>query len=265
MSNIVPKDFWEQKADEYASEEQHSGGQMISTSGGILKFGEEELEGNQMCVIVTHAVREHTFYAGRYDPDRSEPPKCYAFGESEKKMEPAVELMEQADPEQNWFEPQADDCASCPMNEWGSSDTGRGKACQQRRRLAVIPAGTYAWNKKEKEWDLELFDDEKDFTESDMAYLKLPVTSVKFWSKYVQAISKKPGRPPYGVFTRIYIERSSGNQFEVHFELIDVVPDHVAEAIVERNAEARETLIQSYRPPREDSPANLRPKRLGKQ
>jgi hypothetical protein len=262
MGNIVPKDFWDQKSNEYAKEEQHSGGQMISTSGGVLKFGDDEFEGNQMIVVITHAVREHTYYNDRYDPEHSEPPKCYAFGESERTMEPAIELMQEADPEQNWFEPQADACAGCEWNEWGSSDRGAGKRCQQRRRLAIIPAGLVDWNKAEKEYDIEIFDDEKDYTESDMAYLKIPVTSVKNWSKYVQALSKNPGRPPYGVITRIYLERHPKFQFEVKFELLDTVPDHLVHAIMERHEEAVETLVQSYKPPREDSAAGgVKPKK----
>lgn len=261
---VVPKDFWEQKADEYAKEEQHSGGQFISTAGGILKFGDEELPGNQMLVIVTHAVREHTYYQHAYDPEHSEPPKCFAFGESEKDMGPAFDLMEEADPKEDWFEPQADSCAKCPWNEWGSAEKGQGKRCQQRRRLALIPAGIVEYDRKSKSLEEELFDDERDFTESDMAFLKIPVTSVKNWSKYVQALSRNPGRPPYGVITRISVERHPKFQFEMKFEMVDTVPDHLAQVVYDRNQEARENLVQAYRPPQEGSAkGGVKPRKRG--
>jgi hypothetical protein len=251
--NVVPKDFWETKANEYADEEKHSGGQFISTAGGILKFGEDEMPNNQMLVIITHAVREHTFYQHAYDPEHSEPPVCYAFGESEREMEPAFDLIEKADPQETWFVPQAETCGECKWNEWGSAEKGAGKRCQQRRRLALIPAGLIEYDRKSKTYEEELFDDERDLAESDMAFLKIPVTSVKNWSKYVQALARNPGRPPYGVITRISIERHPKFQFEMKFEMVDVVPDHLAQIVYERNQEAREDLIQPYLPPQKDS------------
>ena len=33
------------------------------------------------------------------------------------------------------------ECESCPLNEWGSGKAGRGKACNERRQLAILRPG----------------------------------------------------------------------------------------------------------------------------
>lgn len=264
---LVTNNHWGKMADSYASEETVATAQFISTQNGEFHLGDEDL-GTEMCVIITDAVREYTFYEGRYDPNNPEPPRCYAFGRTEESMVPGMffdivdgkdierDLFAEKDPDSQWFEPQAEDCASCPMAEWGSSDTGRGKACQQRRRISVIPAGVFTKNKKTKEVDIELFDTEEDLLEVDMAYMKVPVTSTKHWAKYVKHLSSM-SLPPFGAYTRIFIEKTD-NQFEVMFEFLEEVPPDLVAAVLERHKEAKETIIQPFRPPEPDKPTGVR-------
>src|ERR1700761_5118895 len=141
---------WAQQAAQYAEQEKLVGGTFISTRGGTLSIGEEVLPGNQMVVIVLDVVNENTFYDNKFDPDNRQPPLCYAFGRSADEMAPHESM--QVDLE--YFQPQAETCSVCPHNAWGSAEKGRGKACQNRRRIALIPAGYYNPRRGSRDFDL---------------------------------------------------------------------------------------------------------------
>lgn len=235
-------------AAEQAGEEQASG-MFVTTKGGVLSFGEEELPGNQMCVVILDAVRENTFYREKFNADLVVPPTCYAFGRGNDDMGPHESM--QAD--LSYFEPQSDSCSTCPMNEFGSADTGKGKACANRRRLAVIPAGFYSKKPKTRDYELELFDDPKHFQTAEIAFMKLPATSVKEWSKYVTQLSAQFHRPSFGVITKIWLENDAKTQFKVHFEMIEELPTDLAPIIFARNEEARKGIITPYAPPQKAS------------
>ncbi len=241
-------------ADAYAGEEK-TGGSYITTRGGILKYGEEELPGNEMLVIVLDAIHENTFYEGKFDPDVMLPPKCFAFGRSEKEMEPHENVPDPDDEgaEDSYFELQADMCSECPHSQWGSADTGRGKACSNRRRLAIIPAGRFVPTGKRNQTDMEVFEDPADFRDGDIAFLKLPVTSTKNWSKYVHKLSKEEGAPPFAVLTHIYLESDAKTQFKVCFELIEVIEDEdILDILFDRNDEAKGVIEQPYNEPTDE-------------
>lgn len=243
------------RAAEYAESEQLTGGQFITTRGGVLRFGDEVMPGNQIAVVVVDSVFENTYYEDRFNADAPVPPVCYAFarGDAKDEMFPHPAMQEH-----RHFVPQHVEhgevmgCAGCPMNEWGSADQGRGKACQNRRRLALLPAGFYSKKRGDRDFTLELFEGEKHYRTAELAFLKLPVTSVKDYSKYVTQISASLQKPPFGVVTRIWCEPDAGSQYKVRFEMIEELPEYLAGAIFQRNEEARGTIITPYAPPRED-------------
>lgn len=238
---------WAKQAQYYAQQETQSGGTFLSTRAGVLSFGEEEMPGNQACVIVLDAVKENTLYEDRFNPEQAAAPICYAFGRGEDEMAPHPTM--QADPE--YFQPQNATCAGCKWNEWGSSDKGRGKACQNRRRLALIPAGYYAKRRGSNDLDLNIFTDPAHFQAADIAFLKLPVTSVDLWSKYTKAVSGQLNRPVHGVISRLFLEPHPKYQYQVHWEVIDKVPNEIAAAVMARHDEAIKAVIQGYQRPEE--------------
>jgi len=231
----------QQDAQEYASEEVVPSG-FISTQSGVLSLGDTPLPGNQMAVIVLDAIHENTMYDEDYDPDDPSPPICFALDRRSAEMAPHPSMKGS-----DYFFPQSEDCESCQFNEWGSADKGRGKACQNRRRLMVIPAGVSA--QEDGEWVVDLFDEDKAFTESDMAMMKLPVTSTKNWAKYVASLNTSVKRPPYGVVTLIWLEPDPKTQYKVCFEMIEQVPDNFLPAIMSRAEEARERIEKPYDEP----------------
>lgn len=241
-------EVWAEMAQKYAQGER-VGGSFISTRGGVLTFNEEQLPGNQMCVIILDAVEERTFYAEGYDPDRevAAPPVCYAFKRPEDTEEIAPHPSMQVD--LTYFQPQNDICKTCPNNAWGTADKGRGKACAERRRLALLPAGYYQPKRGSRDFELNFFTDPQHFVTADIAFLKLSVTSVKEFAKYVLQLGAQHRRPPAAVATRIYLEPDPKTQFKIKFELIELLPDDMFDIVMKRHEEAKASIIFGYPPP----------------
>lgn len=218
-----------------------SSGRFMSTKSGVLSFNGDALPGNQVAAIILDSVYENTFYENDWKPGVIENPTCYAFGRDEGNLEPHPNMAEDPD----HFTPQAAACSGCPMAEWGSAKRGKGKACQQRRRLYMIPAGFYS-PASNGGWDLELFDNPQELVDLDHALLKVPVTSTKNWAKYVHQVSKEFQRPPAGVITRVYLEPDPKTQFQVRFEVVELVPDHMLETVFSLMSDAEDNIITPY-------------------
>lgn len=204
------------------------GGNFISTKGGRLQYNGAEVPGNSMRVIVVDHILENHYYNVRYDPDNPASPCCFAFGTDESDMAPHEESSE----------PQADACKGCPMNEFGSADTGRGKACSNIRRLALIAE-----------------DGMEDIEGAALAFLKVPPTSVKGWAGYVRQLADVMGRPPLGVITEISITPDPKTQFKINFSVVEKIEDgDVLQALIAKRAQAATELVVPYAPV-EEAPA----------
>lgn len=181
-----------------------SGGNMIGTKNGVLSYKNAKIPGNKMNVVVLSHVLHNAFYKGKFDPNNPKSPDCYAFGMTKKEMAPHEKVAK----------PENDDCASCPQNEFGTADTGRGKACKNTCRLGLISQS-----------DLE------DIEGAEVAYIHVPVTSVKAWAGYVRELEDVMHRPPLGVVTEISLHPDDETQFTMEFKLIDKVEDEYFEAL----------------------------------
>ena len=265
MGNEIAKydQQWAKAGEQYVSREKAEGGHFLSLAGGVFKLGDEPVPGNQLCVVILDAIFENAYYAEKWTPDGPVmPPTCFAMAHEQEDLEPMIEAMKA---DMDHFEPQHDTCHGCPMNEWGSADTGKGKACGNRRRLALIQAGEYVPVRGVKGgFELEAFAEEDHYKAADLTFLKLPVTSGKEFSRFVKATLRDFGRPPYGVVTRIYIEHGGPNQFTVKFEALDALPDEWFQTIQSRHEEAVEAIMKPYEPPsdEEKTPARAANTRL---
>lgn len=245
-------DRWAQDAQRAATAEPVQSGAWLSVRGGELKIGDEVLPGAQAAVIVLDSYAENTFYGTRYDPDSPQPPICYAFARDGEALMPHIVGMQK---DMSYFMPQhmkdgqVLGCDGCPMNQWGSAAQGKGKACQNRRRLVVIPAGYYTPKRGSRDFDLYLFDDPQHFASTEAVNFKLPVTSVKNWAGYVHQVAATQRRPPHGVVTRLAVVPNAKTQFEVVFEPIELVPDEMAQVIFDRRDAAVQVPFQEYAAP----------------
>jgi hypothetical protein len=71
----------------------------------------------------------HELYEGIYDPQKPSAPICFANSATFSELKPSHRAPK----------PKAESCNACPMNVFGSAPTGRGKACKNMRKLAIVP------------------------------------------------------------------------------------------------------------------------------
>ena len=216
-----------------AMEANAGGGAFFSTKSGVLSFADMPMPNNQIAAVVVDSIFENVFYEGRFDPDNPTPPTCFAFGRDEAELKPHPTVIEHG-------QAQHEQCRGCPRNEWNTADTGRGKACRNTRRLALIPAGELDAAGRFTPYDVE------QLAEAAGGMLKLPVTSVKGWATYVKTIAGALNRPPLGVFTKIRVVPDAKTQFRVVFEPLGPVPNEAVPTLMERRRQFANLIDQPY-------------------
>jgi hypothetical protein len=228
-----------QDAQAHAQREARSGAQ-LSLRGGVFSLGGKTL-GPKIAVVVLDSIFENNFFNPNY-PFESEnplPPMCYAMSRLKSDLAPYERMQD----DMTWFVPQSPwniegnrpgPCSQCKKNEWGSSERGRGKACQNRERLFVIPAGYYQPPNPRAASELHMYEDPAHFRTADVIGLRLPVTSGENWAKYVTQLDASLRRPSYAVFTEVTLEPHPKSQFKVNFDVIESIPDSLFEIIIGR-------------------------------
>lgn len=210
-----------------------SGLKGISTRGGILSVDDTPVPGNELDVVILVSVLENQYHTKAFDPNTPQIPDCYAFGYPElDSPEDSMAPHEEAE------DKQGDDnglCANCWANEMGSAPVGRGKACKNVRRLALVTADSAATA--------------EDLRDAEVRVLKVPVMSVKGWALYVkQTLAEDLKRPAWGVVTTIKAVPDAKSQFRVTFtfkELIDFT-DELFEALEKKIKEITPQLTAPY-------------------
>lgn len=219
------------------------GGQFFSTRGGILSWQDAPLPGNEMVVVILDSIFENVYYQERFNAEVQTPPTCFAFAREEGDLAPHVIVSDMG-------QHQSDTCQNCEHNEWGSADTGKGKACRNTRRLAMVPAGQIT-----RSGDIELFEDPDHFASTTVGFMKLPVTSVKGYANFVRQVAGALKRPPFGIVTRVSVVPDAKTQFKVLFEPVEKLADELMPTIMERREEVMATIDFPYSLEVDDEPA----------
>lgn len=228
-------------ADEAAGMEVNTGGgQFFSLKSGVLSWQDNPLQNNQMAVVILDSIMENVFYDGEYDPDNPLGPSCFAFGRDERAMAPHPLVTEA----KNQKCGPSGLCEGCPMNAWGTADKGKGKACRNTRRLAMIPAGNF----NQATGKFELIKDEDHFSLTTIGLMKLPVTSVKGYASFVKQVAGTLRRPPFGIATKVRVIPDAKTQFKVLFEPLINLPDTLMTVIMKRHEEAKTMIDFPYQP-----------------
>ncbi len=175
---------------------------------GFQAPGQEEY-GEQLDVIVVDYTLVHSFYHGAYDKENIVPPDCYANNRLFANLQPLKTSPDR----------QADHCAVCPQNVFGSAPNGSAKACRNSRLLAVIPADN---PEKAPIWTLSI-----------------PPTSTKHWDKYVKLLMKANLAP---LFVRTAITLTDEEWILPVFNLIEAVGEDDANSAISRLEDARKIL-----------------------
>lgn len=218
-------------AQEAASQEANTGGgASITVKAGKLTMSGEEVPNNQLAAIILDAVMLNTYYDQQMDPDDPVPPVCYAFGRDEKVMAPHVDAPD----------PKSESCEACEMNQWGSADRGRGKACGNTRRLAMIPAGTL-----DKDGDFTPYD-LSDLKAAAIVYMRVPPTSISIFANYVKQLSTVLKKPSCLLFTKVSTVPDAKSQYKFKFEALEEVPEELIGMLLDRHQEARSGIEFPY-------------------
>lgn len=227
-------------------EESTATGQFFSLKAGVLAWNDSPLVNNEMTCIVLDSILENVTYDGAYSEDNRSPARCFAFGRLEEEMKPHASVTARGQECNN-------QCAGCERNKYGTADVGRGKACSNRRRLAVIPFGSLEARtgayKPEK--------NPKTIADSTMGFLKLPVMSVKNWSAYAKSLGAM-GKAPYGVVTKVKVVPDTKSQFRVTFEAVAEITREQGQFVLARVKEAKAAIEQPYNLDAEEEEAPTR-------
>ena len=202
-------------------------------------------------IIILDQIPANLYYAGSYDPNNPAPPDCYALGRFDAEgnvvgvdtWDGRTELA----PHKDCTGRKHTDCATCPLNAFKSADNGKGKACQNTRRLAVIQAGTM-----QAKGQFEPFTKADQIEGSELAYVKVPVTSVKTLSKVVKDTATVLERPIWSMFTLLTsIPNPKGGfpQFVQQYEVLQTIPNQLMDAVYKRVQEAQEDITFPFAPP----------------
>lgn len=195
----------------------------------ILPSGEKT---DQLQVVVVDFTSRNEFYEGMFDKDNISPPACFAIGSSPNKLTPSV----------NSPVKQADTCAECPMNAFGSAQNGKGKACKNTRVLAVLPPGADA--------------------DTPIWTLKVSPTGIKGFDGWVQSVARTFQTMPVGVVATVGFSPSSDYASLVFSDAVpnEMVAEHFARQEEARQILAAEPDVSGYEAPKPiKGPVSRRP------
>ena len=213
------------------AEKSSAGISFITTSCGVMKYRDNPIAGNSLEVIVLSSPVERLYYTSRYDPTNNAPPSCFALGSTITGLKPS-HLSDS---------PQSELCETCPKNQWGSATNGgKGKACSEKRRLFLMTADSA--------------DSANAVSLGEVAALRIPVTSVKGYSTYVQTVASTVKRPLAAVVTKVSLVPDPKTQFKIVFSFVKTIEDiDVIKSLIARGE--KEMLNAMNNPDIEDTEA----------
>lgn len=188
-----------------------TGPNLISFKGGQLIVDNVPIPGGEAEVFVLAQQAERAYYAGEYDPSKPQVPACYSFD------------LEAPHPEA--ADPQNMTCEGCPQNEWGSALRGKGKACRESARVAIVPATA----------PLET---------SPMYQCSFPITSMGSVKEFLGRCAQS-GKLAGEFKTRLKVVPDPKSFFKASLTPLQTV-EQPMRVLIERMAQARDMLLSPY-------------------
>jgi len=183
----------------------------LDRSGNFVAAGGVNL-GSEITICVVDFCSANDYYTAAYDPNTPRPPVCFARARKLADLAPEPEAPE----------PQAENCAICPHNQFGSRGE-KAKACKNTRLLAVVLADELA----------HLAEGEK----PEMHLMSVPPTALRSFDAYaLQAARLFNGPPiktlvtvravPKGNYTTLQFSAPEANPYYAEvFELADMAEE----------------------------------------
>jgi hypothetical protein len=193
------------------------GAQRVSFKGARITVDGQRVKDDKLVVACVDAVFSKAYYAGDFDDAHPQTPDCYAFHPSDQ----AAMVPHDAAPNK-----QAEKCAGCPHNRFGTAERGNGKRCKDEVRLmAVIPTGD-------------------DVQAAEVRQITIPPGSLGNWGKYVARL-RDMGATFRSVLTEITLEPFKG-AYKVLFHPAGKLPPEAYLALKGRRESVVEQAMQPY-------------------
>lgn len=143
----------------------------ISTKGKMFTLPDGTTNPGPLHCVILDWITFNSYYEGTYDPANPAAPVCWALDR----------VIEDLTPSEACPSKQAEECKSCPKDQFGSA--GRGKACKNMRRLIVAAPDATA--------------------ESTVMTLEVSPTAIRAFDNYVMDIHRTLNTMPVRVVTAI--------------------------------------------------------------
>ena len=127
-------------------------------------------------VVIVAFTNANTLFSTGYTPGKVEAPLCYAISTQPTNLVPRA----------NSPAIQHDRCDTCPKNQFKSASNGKGKACRNARRMAVL-----------------VYNPSVPVQNCPMMTLEAPPTSLKAFDRYVAGLAAQYSCLPLAVVTEI--------------------------------------------------------------
>lgn len=231
--SVSPK--WKQQlaalAAEDVSREPATAGNNISTRGHKFTLGGSVIDSPMKVIILDYSF-ENAFYSEAYDPDNPASPSCFAVAKKEDDLAPDSEKVP---------DPINETCDGCENNEFGSADSGRGKACKNGRKLALISADV-------KELTPEYI------SQTPVAYIRVSPSGIRHWTGYVKKLKSALDAPVCGVITELDFDPDSDQPVLTEQYVEEITDGDLLDAILKRRAEVQDDLLAGFQPVSEQQP-----------
>jgi len=189
-----------------------SGSSYINLTGKKFTFPDKTEAAGPISGIVIDFTNVYALYEGAFKRGVIQEPVCKAIGTIASEMEPLATVPKK----------QAEKCATCPQNQWGSGG-GEGKACQNSRVLAIVAA-----------------DNPKD---GEIFLVKVSPTGIRHFDKYAATVGTKFQTPLWGVITELSF--SDDSYPSLRFNFVGPVPEEKLAEAYGRKAEATAMLANA--------------------
>lgn len=211
--------------DEVATEQM--GIPRITHKGGILKLDGQRVDNNKIpLAILTYGLMK-TYYVEEYDPKAEEgsTPDCYAFATAAPGEEAKMV------PHPNSRSKQAETCAGCPHNRFGTAEKGNGKRCSDKRRVLCVVG----------------VDDEDSIVKAQVRQFEIPPGSLRNWSNYLKSLKEVTASGNVrAVLTELSAEPSETGAHTLIFKAVGKLQKEQALALLQKGKDAEADLFTPF-------------------
>jgi hypothetical protein len=226
--------------------------EFFKVQGGVLMWNGAPIPNNQMAVVILDSIHENVYYGSSYSQGSPSVPLCFAFGRDDADMMPHEVCVKNGTA-------QSGRCKGCQHNEFGTAVLGKGKACRNTRRIAMIVAGKWENGVYQPITDREYYET------ATPGFHRLAVTSVKAFKAFVSQVANPNGiwkLPPFGMVAKFTVVKDPKVQYRVLFDPLSAVPPELMPVLLARHKEVRSMIDFPYTPGQdEESP---KPKKKAK-